>query len=183
MIWRSSAQWWWCTMLCSVWSPAIFLHPDEMVSFHKYFSSTQSFKSECNLSPCVCLTPAEKTAALPPSSISSSSSSVVAFPAVNKNHEQTSFFFLWQCYKNIHCVCNQELLTDLQLPSNSSFALVSKVKLGLVVLCHHFYKLFGQNAMLRKIKGHVNTLGFELPVVCLGIYMSYMSFCLILSNF
>lgn len=149
-------------MFCLESSHFLTSRRDESV-FINIFHQPNLSKSECNFSPCVCLTPAEKTAALPPSSISSSSSSVVAFPAVNKNHEQTSFFFLWQCYKNIHCVCNQELLTDLQLPSNSSFALVSKVKLGFVVLCHHFYKLFGQNAMLRKIKGHVNTLGFELP--------------------
>lgn len=43
--------------------------------------------------------------------------------------------------------CNKKL-TDLQLSGNSSFALISEVNLSLVVLCHHLYKLLGQDRML-----------------------------------
>lgn len=78
-------------MFCLEASHFLTSRRDESV-FINIFHQPNLSKSECNFSPCVCLTPAEKTAALPPSSISSSSSSVVAFPAVNKNHEQTFFF-------------------------------------------------------------------------------------------
>lgn len=39
-------------------------------------------------------------------------------------------------------------LTDLQLPGDASFALVSEVDLSLVVLCHHLNKLLGEDGML-----------------------------------
>lgn len=45
-------------------------------------------------------------------------------------------------------VINRLKLTDLQLPGDASFALVSEVDLSLVVLCHHLDKLLGQDGML-----------------------------------
>lgn len=41
-------------------------------------------------------------------------------------------------------------LTDLQLPGDAAFALVSKIRLSLVVLGHHLHKLLGQDGMLGK---------------------------------
>lgn len=46
----------------------------------------------------------------------------------------------------------QLALTDLQLAGDPSLALVSEVHLSLVVLCHHLYKLFGQNCVLGEIR-------------------------------
>lgn len=45
-------------------------------------------------------------------------------------------------------VINGPKLTDLQLPGDASFALVSEVDLSLVVLCHHLDKLLGEDGML-----------------------------------
>lgn len=50
------------------------------------------------------------------------------------------------------------LLTDLQLPSDASFALVPEVDLGLVVLGHHLHKLLGQDGVLREKGENVVTL-------------------------
>lgn len=44
--------------------------------------------------------------------------------------------------------CEQQRLTDLQLPGDSSFTLFSEVHLSLVVFCHHLHKLLGQDGVL-----------------------------------
>lgn len=92
------------------------------------------------------LTPAVKTAEFPPSNISSSSSSVVAFPAKVDTNKKS----LPRTGDNhtVARLCCQ--LTDLQLPSDAAFALVPEVHLGLVVLSHHLHKLLGQDGLLRE---------------------------------
>lgn len=96
------------------------------------------------------LTPAVKTAEFPPSNISSSSSSVVVFPAVvDTIHKVTHPHGRNSTVAGLCCQ-----LTDLQLPSDAPFALVPEVDLGLVILGHHLYKLLGQDGVLRE-KGTV----------------------------
>lgn len=54
----------------------------------------------------------------------------------------------WLSSKTKELVINRLKLTDLQLPGDASFALVSEVDLSLVVLCHHLNKLLGEDGML-----------------------------------
>lgn len=99
-------------------------------------------------------TPAVNTAALPLSNISSSSSSVVAFPAEARRRgaqRQNSWgehhgrpsrsFYLAEQRAGLS-------LTDLELSLDASFTPLPEVHLGLVVFGHHLHELPGQHRML-----------------------------------
>lgn len=101
-------------------------------------------------------TPAVKTAAFPLSNISSSSSSVVAFPA-----ERESGFKSGEDWRSVHTTtrtCMWEALTDLQLSLDTAFTPLPEVHLGFVILSHDLHKLPGQHSMLEQGQKKKRTL-------------------------
>lgn len=99
-------------------------------------------------------TPAVNTAALPLSSISSSSSSVVAFPAETRwsgAQRQNSSGWTWRMTFTVIYLAGWRAalsLTDLELSLDASFTPLPEVHLSLIVFGHHLHKLPGQHCML-----------------------------------
>lgn len=64
------------------------------------------------------------------------------------------------------------ILTDLKLSGNASFTLISEVHLCLIILCHNFHKLFGQDGMLgKKVK---QAVGFQCKFLNLTLITTQM---------
>ena len=85
------------------------------------------------------------------------------------------FFFIIYLFFSRNLTCCEfwmnRGLTDLQLPSNSSFTLFSEVHLSLVVFCHHLHKLLSQDGVLFDIKAHSIRHGRNLD--CISWYLKF----------